>query len=204
MYQLAGRRVRIYDGALTPHYIELSLLDDTFSFDAVPPQATEEFILDGGRVTSHSGYIITDESTTFTFTEVPLRVGIESTARSLLNAFANPFSVSPWTVGADTWTPVLPTEIGTREDSQGNLVTPPVSAIARNVNNLVNLFFKVLAPPDDPGGNAFVIGLLGMGLGGMRVEMEGTRVMGAAAMRHYGGIQYGLADFPDGVETVPN
>lgn len=200
--QQTGWRVRVYDGTLpVPYYVEARLLD-AMTVPLVPPRPEQTLIEDGGRITVHSGYVVNSEVNIFNALEVPFAFVLQSTAISMMNAFGNPLQVSPWMVGADTWTAVLPANIGTRQNSLGENVVPPVSAVASDIAALVNVYVASLAPPDDAGGNALVLGYLGCAIQIANLAEERPLVKVTGTLNHYGGIQK-LSAFPIGNATTP-
>lgn len=205
-YLLRDREVRIYDGTIDPkpNYVKIALLDDGFAFDVVPPSAEEELILDGGNVTDDSFYAVTSEAATFNAIDVPIRFRIQSTKKELVQALGNYENRNPWTVNGVTWNPILPANMGTRINSRGQAITPPTSAITRNVDTMVSIYARWNPPPVDAGGDPLIVGLIGVAIGQGRFEPEGATLTYTTTMRHYGGYVFGLGAFPDGNESIPS
>lgn len=201
LFQETGFYIRVYDGA-TPRHWTIIPLPEHPTVQFLPPQPEETLVLNSGRVDQYSGYIVPDESSIFQPLEFTLDFRLISDEQTRMNALGNPKDVTPWVVGPDTWIPVDPLDIGTRKDSQGNDVVPPVSAIARATAYLVDIYQYYGPPASDTTSNPLIIGRLGCVCAGAEIQVTNREVHAVVTMRQFGGFDFSQTDWPAGNESV--
>lgn len=201
LLQETGFYLRVYDGATPRHYTIIPLLEPP-SVDILPPQPEENLVLNSGRVDAYAGYIVPNEASIFQPLEFTLEFRLISDEQSRMNALGNPRDLNPWKVGADTWVPVDPADIGTRQDSQGNPIVPPISAIFRSTAYLVDIYYYYGPPASDVSSTPMIIGRQGCVLSQTQVNIVNQEVHGIFTMRQFGGFDFSQTDWPAGTESV--
>ena len=136
---------RLYDGAVTPHYIVGRFIQDGSSIPGMGPRPNEQLFLDRGVANVWMSRVSEDDNSIYE--------GIPWTVNFLLNeelydfvvALGNPDGVTPWSVFGTTLTPV--TNIGSRINGRGVAVPCPLPSDFQRNSFLINVYAQFDSPP---------------------------------------------------------
>lgn len=198
---VVDRFCRIYSG--NGFYATAFQIDQP-SIPIMEPRSDYEIQPDGGRMTTHAGTFVTDETAPFRGIEISLRVALMSERLDMIHAIGNPFRNSPWVVGGDTWTGVATNALGTRLDSRGNAVPCvfPPDSVQRQY--MVNFCWTNQVQPDATAGTAMYGEARGLFITNATEDPDGQLIYVTITGMIMGTINPRLTAWPAGTESVPS
>jgi hypothetical protein len=195
------RFLRIYSGS--GHYVNLFQVGqpDLPGMEPRPETATRA---DGGRATNFIASYIVDEMTPFEPVAMTFTVLSMSEYVDMQRAIGNWQRWATWTVGAHTWTPVLPANLGTRFNSAGVAASciPPVDAI--QLAYMVNIAWTESVPAGATTGAATFGEARGFVVSNVTASTEDNLNIYNVEGMIYGQIRWNLTAWPAGTESIPS